>query len=355
MEPRIHTAVHAKPKPPESELGFGQVFTDHMFAMEFDAGVGWHDARLQPYAPFALDPAAVVLHYGQATFEAVRAYRGADGRVRLFRPHAHAKRMIAGAPRLCMEVPSEEDVVSSMRALARLDADWIPASEGASLYLRPTVIASEAFLGVQPSEQYRYFVIATPMRGYFGGRGLDTVRIWIETGHVRAPRGGLGAAKTPGVYAASLEATRRAQARGYDQVLWLDSVEHQFVEELGTMNICFVIGRTLVTPPLSDSIFAGVTRDAVLTLAREFGLTVEERPFSLKELSVAHRGGVLTEVFGTGTAVSIAPVTELANDDQSLVIRQGTPGPIARALHAELSAIQRGVKEDRHRWMVDVD
>lgn len=355
MELRIHRAPHAKSKPPESELGFGQFFTDHMFAMEFDDGVGWHDARLQPYEPLSLDPASVVLHYGQAMFEAVRAYRGVDDRLRLFRPGTHARRIIGGAPRLCMQVPSEDAIVESMRALAKLDADWAPKSEGASLYLRPTVIASEAFLGVQPSKQYRYFVIATPMRGYFGGRGLESLRIWIETNQVRAPRGGLGAAKTPGVYVASLASTQRARDRGYDQVLWLDSVEHQFVEELGTMNICFVIGKTLVTPPLSDSIFAGVTRDAVLTLAREFGLTVEERPFSLKELSIAHRGGVLTEVFGTGTAVSIAPVSELASDDQSLVIRQGTAGPVARALHAELSAIQRGVKEDRHGWMVDVE
>ncbi|MGV3621551.1 MAG: branched-chain amino acid aminotransferase [Archangium sp.] len=354
MELQVIKSVSVKPKPADAELGFGQTFTDHMFAMEYADERGWFGARLQPYETFALDPAAVVLHYGQAMFEGVMAFRGADGRIRLFRPGAHARRMIAGAPRLCMQVPSEDQLVSSMRELTKLEADWVPHREGASLYLRPTLIATEAFLGVQPSKQYLYFVIATPVRGYFQGKDLESVRIWIESSHVRAPRGGLGAAKTPGVYAASLSATMQARQRGFDQVLWLDSAEHQYVEEAGMMNICFVIGKTLVTPPLSDSIFAGVTRDTVLTLARDFGLTVEERPFSLKELSAAHRAGVLTEVFGTGTAVSIAPVSELSTEDKTLLIHQGTPGPIARGLHAELLAIQRGLKADRHDWLVDV-
>lgn len=355
MDIRITKSSNLKVKPPEAELGFGKFFSDHLFAMDYSPEKGWHDARIEPYAPFQMDPAASVFHYGQAMFEGSKAFRGNDGRIRLFRPEMHAKRMATGAPRLCMQVPSEADMVEAVRALVKVEADWVPRSQGTSLYLRPTLIATEGFLGVRPSRTYRYFVIASPAGNYFGGSGLKSVRIWVETNDVRAPRGGLGSTKAGANYAASLSSAVKARKEGFDQVLWLDGKDHEYVEEVGTMNVCFLIGKTLVTPPLSDSILAGVTRDSVLTMARELGLAVEERPVSIKELKAAHQAGLLTEVFGTGTAAVISPVGELAFAGEKLVINNGVPGPIGQSLYAEIGAIQRGSKPDKHGWLVDVD
>ena len=355
MDIKITRTTQPKVKPPEAELGFGKFFSDHLFAMDFTEGRGWHDARIEPYAPFHVDPAAAVFHYGQAMFEGSKAFRGADGRIRLFRPADHARRMAHGAPRLCMPTPPQEDMVEAVRALVKIDADWVPKSEGTSLYLRPTLIATEGFLGVRPAKSYRYFVIASPAGNYFGGKGLKSVRIWVETHEVRAPRGGLGATKAGANYAASLHSAMEAKKNGFDQVLWLDGKDHEFVEEVGTMNVCFLLGNTLVTPPLSDSILAGVTRDSVLPLARDLGLKVEERPISIKELKAAHQAGTLKEVFGTGTAAVISPVGELSFTGEQLVINGGKPGPIAEALYAEIGAIQRGAKPDKHGWLVELD
>jgi branched-chain amino acid aminotransferase len=355
MDIRITKTAAPKVKPPEAELGFGKYFSDHLFAMDFSSEKGWHDARIIPYQPFQMDPAAGVFHYGQAMFEGSKAFRGVDGHIRLFRPEMHAKRMAAGAPRLCMPTPPEADMEAAVKALVKVEADWVPRSEGTSLYLRPTLIATEGFLGVRPATKYLYFVIASPAGNYFGGKGLKSVRIWVETQNVRAPRGGLGAVKAGANYAASLSAAMKAKKEGFDQVLWLDGKEHETVEEVGTMNVCFVIGNTLVTPPLSDSILAGVTRDSVLTLAREQGLTVEERPISLKEIKSAHQNGTLKEVFGTGTAAVISPVGELAFAGEKLVINEGKPGPIGQKLYDEVIAIQRGAKPDRHGWLQQVD
>ncbi len=355
MEIRISKTTQPKVKPPEAELGFGKYFTDHLFACDYVEGRGWGDARIEPYAPMQLDPAAGVLHYGQAMFEGSKAFRGVDGRVRLFRPEAHARRMIAGAPRLCMPTPPEALMVEAVRALVKVELDWVPRSEGTSLYLRPTLVATEGFLGVRPSREYRYFVIASPAGNYFGGKGLKSVRIWVETQDVRAPRGGLGSTKAGANYAASLKSAQDAKKRGFDQVLWLDGKDHEYVEEVGTMNVCFLLGSTLVTPPLSDSILAGVTRDSVLTLARDQGLTVEERPISLKELRGAQQSGELKEIFGTGTAAVISPVGELAFAGESLVINGGKPGPVAEQLYTAVCDIQRGLKPDPYGWMQLVD
>ncbi|MGV3624994.1 MAG: branched-chain amino acid aminotransferase [Archangium sp.] len=355
MDIRITKTSNPKVKPPEAELGFGKFFSDHLFAMDFTEAKGWHDARIEPYAPFQMDPAAGVFHYGQAMFEGSKAFRGADGHIRMFRPEMHAKRMAVGAPRLCMTAPSEADMSEAVRALVKVEADWVPKSAGTSLYLRPTLIATEGFLGVRPSKTYRYFVIASPAGNYFGGSGLKSVRIWVETHDVRAPRGGLGSTKAGANYAASLLSAMKAKKEGFDQVLWLDGKDHEYVEEVGTMNVCFLIGKTLVTPPLSDSILAGVTRDSVLTLARDLGLTVEERPISIKEIKAAHQAGLLTEVFGTGTAAVISPVGELAFAGEKLTINGGAPGPIAQSLYAEIGAIQRGSKPDKYNWLVAID
>jgi branched-chain amino acid aminotransferase len=355
MDIRISKTTTPKTKPPEAELGFGKFFSDHLFAMDYSEQQGWFDARVVPYAPFQMDPAAGVFHYGQAMFEGSKAFRGADGRIRLFRPADHAHRMAIGAPRLCMAHPSEADMLEAAKSLVKVDADWVPKSEGTSLYLRPTLIATEGFLGVRPATKYLYFIIASPAGNYFGGKGLKSVRIWVETHDVRAPRGGLGATKAGANYAASLLSAMKAKKAGFDQVLWLDGKDHEYVEEVGTMNVCFLLGKTLVTPPLSDSILAGVTRDSVLTLAREAGLTVEERPISIKEIRSAHQSGKLSEVFGTGTAAVISPVGELAFTGEKLVINEGKPGPVAQQLCETIGAIQRGAKPDTHGWLVDVD
>jgi branched-chain amino acid aminotransferase len=351
MDIRIQKNTSPKVKPPEQQLGFGKFFSDHLFALDYSEPQGWHDARIQPYAPFQLDPAAAVFHYGQAMFEGSKAFRGVDGKIRLFRPEMHAQRMAIGAPRLCMPCPSVQQMSDGVRALVKMESDWVPTTEGTSLYLRPTLIATEGFLGVRPATQYLYFVIASPAGNYFGGKGLKTVRIWVETNEVRAPRGGLGATKAGANYAASLASAMRAKKAGFDQVLWLDGKNHQLVEEVGTMNVCFVIGNTLVTPPLSDSILAGVTRDSVLALARELGFQVEERPVSVDEIRSAHKSGVLKEVFGTGTAAVISPVGELAFSQDTLIINGGEPGPIAHQFYDEICAIQRGSKPDTHGWL----
>ncbi|MBL8918569.1 MAG: branched-chain amino acid aminotransferase [Myxococcaceae bacterium] len=354
MDIKVTKTASPKSKAPEQELGFGRYFTDHLFAMDFGPEKGWHDARIQPYAPFQIDPAAGVFHYGQAMFEGSKAFRGVDGALRLFRPLAHAERMVVNAPRLCMPTPTAEQMVEACRALVRVDADWVPKSEGTALYLRPTLIATEGFLGVRPASTYRYFIIASPVGSYYGGNSLKPVRIWVETVEVRAPRGGLGAAKAGANYAASLHAAVKAKKAGYDQVLWLDSQTHELVEEVGTMNLFVVMNGALVTPPLSDSILAGVTRDSVITLAKEQGLEVQQRALSVKELRAAHAKGQLQEVFGTGTAAVISPVGELSFAGEPMQINGGKPGPVGLKLYETITGIQRGVVKDSHGWLMDV-
>jgi branched-chain amino acid aminotransferase len=355
MDIRFTKTTTPRTKPPDSELGFGKYFSDHLFAIDYTEGRGWHDARVQPYGELALEPSAGVLHYGQAMFEGCKAFRGAAGELRLFRPKAHAARMGAGAPRLSMPCPTEANILAAMRALVKTDADWVPHSEGTALYLRPTLIATEGFLGVRPANKYLFFIIASPVGSYYGGQGLKCVRIWVETHDVRAPRGGLGAVKAGANYAASLNAALKAKKLGFDQVLWLDGKDHALVEEVGTMNFFAVVGGSLITPPLSDSILAGVTRDSVLTLARDAGLKAEERPISISELRAAHQRGDLQEVFGTGTAAVVSPVGELGFEGDRLVISDGKPGPVALRLYEEVSGIQRGTRPDPHGWRVALD
>ena len=351
----ITRATSPKTKPAFADaLGFGRFFSDHMFAYDYAAERGWFNPRIVPYGPIPTDPAASVFHYGQAMFEGSKAFRQPDGSFSLFRPEAHAKRLNTGAPRLCMPTLPEADFIEGCKALVKADADWVPSAEGTSLYLRPTMVATEAFLGVRPASTYLFFIIASPVSSYYGKAGLKPVRIWVETEHVRAPRGGLGAAKAGANYAASLAAAMRAKKDGYDQVLWLDAQSHENVEEVGTMNLVVVLGQTLVTPPLSDSILAGVTRDSVITLAKGLGYHVEERNVSMKELKAAHASGTLKEVFGTGTAAVISPVGELATKSETLRINQGEVGPVATTLYQEVTAIQRGARPDVHRWLMPV-
>jgi branched-chain amino acid aminotransferase len=338
----------------DDQLGFGRYFSDHMYMASYEASRGWFDARIVPYGPIATDPAAGVFHYGQAMFEGSKAFAQPNGGFALFRPLSHAKRLNAGAPRLCMPTFPEEDFVEACKALVRADSDWVPTLPGTSLYLRPTLIGTEGFLGVRPATTYTFFIIASPVASYYGKAGLKPVRIWVETEFVRAPRGGVGSAKAGANYVASLLAAMRAKKEGFDQVLWLDGNNHDTVEEVGTMNLFVVLGQTLVTPPLSDSILAGVTRDSVLVMAKEMGLTVEERPISMKELAQAHASGALKEVLGTGTAAVISPVGELTWAASSMKINGGQPGPVAQKLYESITSLQRGARPDTHGWMLPV-
>ena len=322
-----------------------------MLVVEYTDERGWQDARIVPYGSLSLDPAASVLHYGQAMFEGLKAYRLADGRIALFRPDRNAHRMATGAARLSMPAIDEQLFVSGIAQLVATDADWVPSSPGTALYIRPTLIATEPFLGVRASKSYTFFVITGPVGAYYAG-GLKPVRIWVERERVRAVRGGIGAAKAAANYVASLQVAEEARARGCDQVLWLDAIGHEYVEEVGTMNLCLVIDGTLVTPPLGGSILPGITRDSVLTIAGDLGLPVEERQVSITEVREAHGKGTLTEVFGVGTAAVVSVVGTLVSEDGELVINGGQPGPIAQRLYDAVTRLQYGLDPDPRGWRV---
>jgi branched-chain amino acid aminotransferase len=350
-----------RPRPTDENYGFGRYFTDHMFMVDYSGVLGWHAPRVVPYQSLRLDPGASVLHYGQALFEGMKAFRGDDGKVRMFRPEANWKRMKAGAERLCMQLPDLDVFLEGMLRLVRTDLDWVPTKAGTALYLRPTLIGSEAFLGVRPSESFVFYVIACPVGGYYsglaGGRdgeNIEPVKIWIERTFSRAAPGGMGAVKAGGNYAASLLAATEAKKRGYSQVLWLDASEKKFVEEVGTMNVFFKIKDTLVTPPLTGTILPGVTRQSVIDLARHQGIALEERPISVDEVLRAHSTGDLKEVFGTGTAASISPVGGFGLEDGSgvktIAINDGKAGETSLALQKILQDIQYGRSKDEFGW-----
>jgi branched-chain amino acid aminotransferase len=342
-----------KPRPKDSELVFGHTFTDHLAIVDYDAERGWFDPRVVPYGPLSLDPAAAVLHYAQEMFDGLKAFRGADGKVRLFRVDRHCQRLHDGADRLCIPPVDPELSRAAIRALVSADRDWVPASPGTSLYIRPTIIASEPFLGVRPAKRYIFFVIASPV-GAYHGEAFAPAKILVEDKYVRAAVGGLGAVKAGANYIASLRAAAEAQARGYDQVLWTDANEHSYLEEVGTMNMMARIGDEIVTPPLGGSILNGVTRDSAITLLREWGLTVNERPLGMEELLRAHRGGSLREIFGCGTAAVITPVGTLGWKGEDVTVNGGEPGEIAHRLREAITAIQYAREPDKHGWMTEV-
>lgn len=342
-----------KAKPDPGKLGFGKYFTDHMFVMQWNRDKGWHNAEICPYRNFSLDPAAMVFHYGQEIFEGLKAYRGDDNQIFLFRPQDNLNRMNDSAMRMCMPRFSVDSVLRAMKALVYLDREWVPANEGATLYLRPTMIASEPAIGLRPAEEYIFFIIMSPVGAYYA-EGFNPVRIYVEDNYVRAVPGGVGEAKTGGNYAASLRAQTEAQKKGYAQVLWLDAVERKFVEEVGTSNIFFLINDELITSPLTGSILPGITRDSVLQLARDRGYRTAERRISIDEVFQAHQDGSLKEIFGTGTAAVISPVGELCYRDRTIKINNGKAGEAATLFYQELQALQRGQREDPHNWVVRV-
>lgn len=330
--------------------GFGTAFSDHMVQVTYDEGKGWHSAEVVPYGPIPLDPAAAVLHYAQEIFEGLKAYRLADGGIALFRPEANAARFNASAERLAMPTLPEGLFVSAVEELVKADKDWFPTVEGGSLYLRPFMFASEAFLGVRPSKQYKFLVIASPAGNYFKS-GAPAVSLWVSD-YSRAAPGGTGAAKCGGNYAASLVPTAEAFARGHDQVLFLDAVERQWIEELGGMNLFFVMADgSLVTPPLGGTILPGITRESLILLAREEGLTVREERYSLAQWQADATSGALTETFACGTAAVVTPVGKVTSSTDSFVIGSGGPGQITQKLRSRLVAIQRGEAADGHGWV----
>jgi branched-chain amino acid aminotransferase len=336
--------------------GFGTAFTDHMVEIDFDADRGWHDPRVVPYGPIALDPAAAVLHYAQEIFEGLKAYRlgasageNADG-IALFRPQANAARFNASARRLAMPELPEDLFVEAVRQQVLADRDWFPSVDGGSLYLRPFMFASEAFLGVRPARAYKFLVIASPAGNYFKS-GAPAVSIFVSD-YTRAAPGGTGAAKCGGNYAASLVPTAEAFARGHDQVLFLDAAEHRWIEELGGMNLFFVMADgSIVTPPLAGTILPGITRDSLITLAREEGLTVREERYALDQWRADAASGALVETFACGTAAVVTPVGKVADATSEFMIGSGGPGQLTQRLRQRLVSIQRGEVADTHGWV----
>lgn len=354
LEIKLVKTTTPKQKPAdEASLGFGKFFTDHMFIAEYSVGKGWHDARIVPYGPLSIDPASPVLHYGQEIFEGLKAYRRKDGGIQLFRPMENALRMNRSAERICMPPLDPEFQVKAMKMLIQLEEDWIPSSEGTSLYLRPMMIADGAELGVHPAKHFLYVIICSPSGAYYKN-GMQPLRIHIEDYYVRAVKGGIGSAKTGGNYAASLKATFDAAEKGFDQVLWLDGRENKYVEEVGAMNMMFVIDGKIVTAPLEGSILAGVTRKSILQLAQDKGYQTEERRISVQELFDAYERGGLTEAFGTGTAAVISPVGEMEYQGKSMVLNDHKIGNISQEMYDTLVGIQRGDLPDTYGWTVEL-
>ena len=350
---RITRTTSKKDKPKDKDLAFGNVFTDHMFVADFEEEKGWYDPRVEPYAPFPLDPATAVLHYGQSLFEGLKAFRGRDGKIRLFRPQKHVERLNRTAQRMTIPPIEPDLILKSWTTLVDVDRDWVPSSVGTSLYIRPTVIASEPFLGVRPAKQYLYYVIVSPVGPYYP-EGLAPTRIKVIDNYVRAVAGGLGEAKTSANYAASLYAAEEAKHEGFTQVLWLDGVEHRYIEEVGTSNIMLKIADEVITPPLAGTILAGVTRDTSLALLKSWGVRVAERPITIDEVVAAADKGSLQEVWATGTAAVISPVGELAYKGRRIVVNRGKIGATAQKLYDTIVAIQYGEAPDPHGWTLVV-
>ena len=345
MEIKIVKTTNPKQKPSADGLGFGKIFTDHMFVMDYSVEKGWHDARIVPYGPFEIDPSCMVLHYGQAIFEGLKAYRGQNGEVLLYRPFENMKRLNKSNDRLCIPEIDIDFAVDAIRQLVLLEKDWIPEGEGTSLYIRPFIFGTDPALGVHPSHTYKFVVILSPVGSYYAG-GLAPVKIWVESEYVRAVRGGFGFAKTAGNYAASLKAQAVAETKGYSQVLWLDGVEQKYIEEVGAMNIFFKIDGEIVTPALNGSILAGITRDSVIQVLRANGYKVSERKLSIDEVHDAWKAGKLEEVFGTGTAAVISPVGELCYKDDKMVVNNNEIGEVSQFLYDTITGIQKGAIED---------
>lgn len=351
---KIELTKNPKQKPTDqSSLGFGKIFTDHMFLMNYDEGEGWHNPRIVPFGPFELSPAAMCLHYGQEVFEGLKAYKTAQGKTLMFRPDKNMARLNVSNERLCIPAIDEKFCVEAMKKLVEVEDSWIPTAEGTSLYLRPFIFAVDPAIGVHPAHHLVFAIICSPVGAYYP-EGLNPVKIYVEQNYVRAVRGGMGFTKTAGNYAASLKAQDESEKQGYTQVLWLDGVERKYIEEVGTMNVFFVIDNKIVTPSLQGSILSGITRMSSIELLRSWGYEVEERHLAIDEVAQAAKEGKLQEAFGTGTAAVISPIGELKWGDDKMIINDGKIGSITQKLYDNLTGIQWGKIKDTLGWTVEV-
>ncbi|MEN6328330.1 MAG: branched-chain amino acid aminotransferase [Syntrophomonas sp.] len=353
QEITIERTKNPKSKPDQNSLGFGQFYTDHMFVMDYTEGKGWHDPRIVPYAPVELDPSTMIFHYGQATFEGLKAYKSRKGKILLFRPYKNVERMNISNERLCIPALDPEFAVEAIKSVVRMDQDWIPEADDTSLYIRPFVIATDPYLGVRPAYTYKFMIILSPVGAYYP-EGINPVKIYVEKEYARAVKGGLGFTKTPANYAASLKAQEEAKHKGYTQVLWLDGVEKKYIEEVGTMNVFFKVNGEVITPSLEGSILAGITRDSTINLLNSWGVKVSERKISVAELYEAHAKGQLEEAFGTGTAAVISPIGELNWDGQIISINDGKTGEFSAKIYNAITGIQNGESKDEFGWTVEV-
>jgi branched-chain amino acid aminotransferase len=348
VTPATPDQLKEKPKD-ESKLGFGDIYADHMLIIDYEKGKGWFNARIEPFGNLHINPAAMALHYGQLIFEGLKAYRGQDGSIYLFRARDNFARFNRSATRLVMPEVDMDLVMDGMKKLILLDKDWVPHSEGTSLYIRPTMLASEPHLGVRPATEYLFFIIIGPVGAYYP-EGLNPVKIYVEDRYIRAAVGSTGEAKAAGNYAGSLLAAEEAKEKGFTQVLWLDANERKYVEEVGTMNMFFVIENEVITAPLTGSILPGVTRDSVIHMVKDWGMKMSERSLSIDEVIAAAKDGRVNEAFGTGTAAVISPVGQITYRGEDHVVAGGKMGELSQKLYDEIVAIQYGEKEDPYGW-----
>jgi branched-chain amino acid aminotransferase len=333
----------------ESRLGFGDIFSDHLFKMDFHDGA-WHNPRIEGYGPITISPAAMSLHYGQLFFEGLKCYRRQDGQLALFRPRDNFKRFNSSARQLCMPQVDEELALTALKELLKIDQNWVPKSLGTSLYIRPFMVATEPHLGVRPAREYLFMIITGPVGAYYA-EGFAPIPIYVEPQYSRVAPGGLGEVKAAANYAASLFATEEAHKKGYSQLLWLDPANHEYIEEVGSMNMLFIIGDELLTSPLAGTILPGITRDSVITLAKDWGLKVAERPISIQEIVKAGKSGDLKEAFGAGTAAVISPVGRLNYKGEDIMVGNGQVGPFTQKMYDEIVGIQYGTRPDPHGWV----
>lgn len=354
MEIKITKTSTKKQKPDQTKLGFGNYYTDHMFIMNYDEGQGWHDPRIVPYAPFEIDPASMVLHYAQEIFEGLKAYRTAEGKIQLFRPEKNMARMNLSCDRLCIPKIDEEFAIKAVKTLVKIDEDWIPTEEGTSLYIRPYIFANDVHIGVHPAKHLIFAIILSPVGAYYPN-GIEPVKIYVEQQYVRAVPGGTGFTKAGANYAISLKGQEEAERDGYVQTLWLDGVERKYVEEVGSMNVFFIVGDEVVTPALVGSILGGITRMSIIELLRSKGFTVNERRISIDEIVQAHKDGKLKEAFGTGTAAVISPIGHLKYGDLDMTVNGGKIGEVSQMLYDTLTGIQWGRIPDTMGWIQTVE
>lgn len=354
QELKIELTKNPKPKPEdESKLGFGKYFTDHMFMMDYTGEKGWHDARIVPYAPLMMDPSSMVLHYGQSIFEGLKAYRGVDDKVRMFRPIKNMERMNISCSRMSLPEIDPEFALSCMEKLVEIEKDWIPHSDGTSLYIRPFVFGVDHHVGVHPSDHVIFMIICSPVGAYYP-TGMNPVKIFVEDKYVRSVRGGAGFAKAAANYALSLKSQEEAEEKHFTQVLWLDGVERRYIEEVGTMNVFFFIGDEIITPSLEGTILSGITRMSCIEILKEWGYKVTERRITIDELNEAWKAGQLKEAFGSGTAAVISPIGELCWGDEQMIINGGKTGEISQRLFDGLTGIQWGKIPDSMNWTIEV-